>query len=482
MSNTHLKSAATRAVITLLVLAGLAWAPRAGAQANSKPPERLTYQGYVVDSNGDPLGATSPKNYDVIFRVWTDPTATDSGKRAWTEQQTVTVDKGFFSVLLGEGASIGEPRPELSTLFTNATASDRWVGLTVKGIGAGSPPADVDILPRIRLLTSPYAFLATKAMNVDGTALNSGTVADARLSANVALRNGGNSFTGGQTFSAGSGAIRSQGGVYGFNQNLTHLELHNGQNPTTGWTYRFKTRSSAGGSPWLSLETATDGAGTSTEMLQVSPGGLTVLANATVGSALTVGGNGTFGGKIQSGGALEMANGATLNAKNSAGNYEQVLWPRWTDNVTYLNYGTGGLNVRNNSSQSALFIGNTGTITVPGYLDAAALSAGGRPVVVGDENLRIIRGTVLSNGAIRNGTGFSVSKGGGVYNITFTTAFSSPPTVTANNYYNEGASGNTHDNYITINNLVAGSVTVENRDDGGGNQDGAFTFIAIGPR
>ena len=41
----------------------------------------------------------------------------------------MTVDKGYFSVLLGEGASTGEPRPVLSTLFKGPTASDRYVGI-----------------------------------------------------------------------------------------------------------------------------------------------------------------------------------------------------------------------------------------------------------------------------------------------------------------------------------------------------------------
>lgn len=192
-------------ITLLLALAEALSAPRAGAQANANPPERLTYQGYVVDANGNPLGATNPKNYDLVFRIWNDATATSAGNRLWTEQQTVTVDKGYFSVLLGEGANVGEPRPTLSTLFTNATASDRWVGVTVKGIGAGTPPADVDILPRIRLLTSPYAFLAAKALNVDGAALQTGTVPDARLSANVALRNVDNAFAGTQVFNGNVG-------------------------------------------------------------------------------------------------------------------------------------------------------------------------------------------------------------------------------------------------------------------------------------
>ena len=178
MSQIQPASAAARLLFTLLVLAlgGGALAPRAFAQA--KPPERLTYQGYLVDANGTALATNAPKNYDVVFRIHDSSSGT--GIALWTEQQTVTVDKGYFSVLLGEGASIGEARPNLSTLFTNATASERWVSLTVKKIGPAE--SDVNILPRLRLLTSPYSFLATTAVN----AVNAANAANAVNAVNAA--------------------------------------------------------------------------------------------------------------------------------------------------------------------------------------------------------------------------------------------------------------------------------------------------------
>ena len=133
------------------------------AQATPRPPERITYQGFVAGSDGVALGNTVTKNYDVIFRIFDSDAA--NALPLWGEQQTVTVDKGYFSVLLGEGAAVtGAPNAgvTLSSLFTGASASDRWVGMTVKGIGTGG--ADVEILPRVRLMTSPYAFLANRAL------------------------------------------------------------------------------------------------------------------------------------------------------------------------------------------------------------------------------------------------------------------------------------------------------------------------------
>lgn len=137
------------------------------ARPDAGPPEQMTYQGFVVDANGVALGNITPKNYDVVFRIFD---AQSNGSQLWAEQQTVTVDKGYFSVLLGEGAQAGsEPRPALSTLFrATDNVSDRFVELTVKGIGPSN--SDVTIKPRLRLITSPYAFLAQNAVSlVSGT-------------------------------------------------------------------------------------------------------------------------------------------------------------------------------------------------------------------------------------------------------------------------------------------------------------------------
>jgi microcystin-dependent protein len=156
-------SIATTSIAVFLALA--LGVPRArGADAN--PPDRMTYQGFLVDGNGQALGLAAPKNYDVIFRVYA---AQTGGAALWSEQQTVTVDKGYYSVLLGEGSQYsGEPHGNVSALFVALDASDRFVEMTVKGIGAGS--TDVTIAPRLRLLTSPYAFLAKNALYANSLA------------------------------------------------------------------------------------------------------------------------------------------------------------------------------------------------------------------------------------------------------------------------------------------------------------------------
>jgi hypothetical protein len=131
----------------------------APAIAAPQPPEIMTYQGFLVDANGNPLAPSTPVNYPIVFRIFD---ASQGGNLLWSEQQIVTVDKGQFSVLLGEGTPVpGESKPDLSTAFAGETASDRFIGVTVT-VGATT----MDIMPRLRLLPSPYAFLANNAVNI----------------------------------------------------------------------------------------------------------------------------------------------------------------------------------------------------------------------------------------------------------------------------------------------------------------------------
>src|SRR5262245_55110366 len=208
--------------------------PRAHAAG---PPEAMTYQGFLVDANGNPLATNNPANYPVIFRIFA---ASSGGTSLWSEQQIVTVDKGNFSVILSEGTTVsGELKPLLSVVM-GTNGADRYIEMAV-AIGGGSP---LPMLPRMRLLPSPYAFLSTSANqlvnpsgvavvtyansrvevngsinasgtisgngsgltgltasqipNVDASKITSGILPDARLSANVALLADNNAFVGNQ--------------------------------------------------------------------------------------------------------------------------------------------------------------------------------------------------------------------------------------------------------------------------------------------
>ncbi len=175
----------TMAAFLALLLGIFAGLSQAQIQ-NGFPPSLMSYQGFLVDANGAPLAPNNPQNFSVVFRIYTVSTA---GTAVWTEAQTVTIDKGNFSVVLGEGGAEGsEVRPDLATVFNSSKASELYLGITVKGLNSS------EISPRLRLLTSPYAFLARTANGLassDGAALINSS--EGRLRIGQALQStGGN--------------------------------------------------------------------------------------------------------------------------------------------------------------------------------------------------------------------------------------------------------------------------------------------------
>lgn len=142
-----------------LALCVLAFCASLRAQVAS-PFDSLPYQGFLADADGVGLGTPAPVNFDIIFRIYS---SESGGSLVWSEQQTVTLDRGQFSVALGVGGRVGaEPRPDLSSVFRSLSASQRHVELTIKGIGPGG--VDNVVLPRVRLLASPYAQVARHAI------------------------------------------------------------------------------------------------------------------------------------------------------------------------------------------------------------------------------------------------------------------------------------------------------------------------------
>lgn len=141
-------------------------ADEVSAQATSNPPGKLTYQGFLTDGDGTPFGNSAPENKDVVFRIYD---AETGGNLKWASQQVVTVDKGHFSVLLGEGSASSDGEQffssDLSSVFGGSDASDRFLELEVDS---------KTIAPRLQMFAAPYAFLAKNANQVvdpTGTAI-----------------------------------------------------------------------------------------------------------------------------------------------------------------------------------------------------------------------------------------------------------------------------------------------------------------------
>jgi len=151
----------------LVALLSLAFTLSASA-ATPTPPGRMAFQGFLSDTAGQPLGLAAPLKTNLTFRIYRNALGTMPADLVWAESQTVVVEQGQYTVLLGGGAAVGaEPfTNHLATVFTGADASERFLGVTV-GTGA-------ELRPRIQFFASPFAQFsgaATMLVSAGGTSL-----------------------------------------------------------------------------------------------------------------------------------------------------------------------------------------------------------------------------------------------------------------------------------------------------------------------
>jgi hypothetical protein len=120
----------------------------ANTEGGAATPSLVTFQGFLSDSNGDPLADGA---YDMMFAIYD---AASSGTKIWEETQNgVTVGGGYFAVMLGSG-SCTTGCPLGADDFGSAT---RYLQTSVD-TGGGL----VDF-PRQQLTSAPYAFQANEA-------------------------------------------------------------------------------------------------------------------------------------------------------------------------------------------------------------------------------------------------------------------------------------------------------------------------------
>jgi hypothetical protein len=150
-----------RVVIVLLALASVfalaannaVVAPRSIASHSPKAttlgtesitiPQMLSYQGKLTDTLGVPV---PDGNYPMTFLLYTVPSG---GSSFWSENQSVTVKEGLFSVLLGSVTSIGS-LPDAGAVYLAMTVS-------------GGP----ELTPRVRIASSAFAYLSGRAASAD---------------------------------------------------------------------------------------------------------------------------------------------------------------------------------------------------------------------------------------------------------------------------------------------------------------------------
>ena len=132
-------------------------------------PGSISYQGRVYTPAGALVGAGTPVNRTVIFRIWDSPSATAVGNLLYSETQTVTISEGEFSVLVGSGVanntqtfgfsettkhSSASPAVALADVFNG---SNRYLSVTVAN-AATITTADAEISPRQQIVSSAFAF------------------------------------------------------------------------------------------------------------------------------------------------------------------------------------------------------------------------------------------------------------------------------------------------------------------------------------
>lgn len=137
------------------------------ASAQSSVPSAISYQGRVADAAGVLIGDAAPVNRKVTLRIYDQATATTP---LYAEEQTVTINKGVFSVLVGQGLQVGsEPRPAIATVFNG---SERFLGVTVDDGGAAPDP---EITPRQQIVSTAFAFTAKNSEVAGSVQQASGT-------------------------------------------------------------------------------------------------------------------------------------------------------------------------------------------------------------------------------------------------------------------------------------------------------------------
>lgn len=182
------------------------------------------------------------------------------------------------------------------------------------------------------------------------------------------------------------------------------------------------------------------------------------VGTATPAAGLHIKGAGGIGSTL----ALEGGNGAAMTffpAGLSAGRkgFISILSPSSTD-ITIASESPGG-RIALASPSSTVFA--TG----------------------GEENLRIVRGSII-DAALDYGSGFAVSHvGTGHYRITFNTSFASKPTVTATQDFAHSGGGAGEAMVAFIDAVTVSSADIYLFDATASELlDGGFHFIAIGPR
>jgi hypothetical protein len=169
----------------LLAAVFLAIVPSLAAQ--STVPNFISYQGRVAASDGTLVGNGTAVNRTVVFRIWDSLNSTGTSNLLYSEQQTVTILNGEFSVLIGTGEPVtttqlgyNESSKKLSSILNDSlwNGSTRYLGVTVYNDGATTGS---EISPRQQLVSTPFAIKAKTAESIVDNGITASMIAPASI-------------------------------------------------------------------------------------------------------------------------------------------------------------------------------------------------------------------------------------------------------------------------------------------------------------
>ena len=499
-----------------LCAALLALCPTLATAQTSAVPGYISYQGRVVDAAGANVGAGTPVNRTVIFRIWDNPSSTATANLIYSEAQTVTVSEGEFSVLVGQGVanttmtfgySESGTDKKLTDFSTAFTGSARYLGVTVASADAIAT-TDNEITPRQQIVSTPFAMRAKVAESVDANAISSAMLAIGAVGS-TQLATGAVGSTQLAAASVTSAKLGTDAVLAVNIGNLSVTTAKVADNAVDNAKLRDSTglsvigrASSVVGDP-ADIVAATDG-----HVLRRSG---TSLGFGTVGTA-GIADSAITGAKIASDASLHIGKlGIGTNPASFPLTFANTMGDKIsfnTDPVSGKSYGFGlqssllqfytptslqdiafGYGSSTTFAES-MRIKGTGAVSITG-----SLTIGGNSVPTSEEaaNLKIIRGSVNASGVPVVGGGFTATKIPGInglYQITFTTRFTSTPVVTTSplgrrgvrvDVYEAGRTtfpANGAETFPSDGGFTAGVLDVSAAND----YNFGFSFIAIGPR
>ena len=422
-----------------LCAALLALCPTLATAQTSAVPSFISYQGRVVDAAGANVGAGTPVNRTVIFRIWDNPSSTAAANLIYSEAQTVTVSEGEFSVLVGQGVanptqtfSYSEADKKLTDFGTAFNGSARYLGVTVAA-AATIATTDNEITPRQQIVSTAFAMRAKFAESI-GSSTDLTLTPLSGTASNYGLGWYGTGRLFGTTAVDGPVLYGNAGGALGSNASGTY-------NTALRWDASGRVGVGIGAS---SIASTTNKLTLQGDMATTPADQLTIRGNADNNKRLLLGFDTT-------------GNQATLQSYTAASTAGNLL----------LNPSGGNVGI------------GTGTAAPTAKLDVAGdIKSNGKSVPVAEENLRIIRGTVAGTGVLVQGTGFTSAADGNFVRVTFSAGtFSSAPTVVVSPLDTSVGWTQYVSSISTTGFLSAGALS---GTSGAGRQN--FTFIAIGPR